>query len=355
MDFKFNAPNTITLIRVSLIPLFVFVLLANIPYKTYFSAFIFLMLSISDMFDGYLARKKQQVTDFGKLIDPIADKLLISTALIFLTLQHKIPFWITAVIISREVILTAVRIYLIPSKIIIPAELLGKIKTIVQSITIIFLLLEAPFGFILLYAAAFLTLASGFEYLINIRKKTGIKVVNLPNLITLSRFLLIIPYCYYFLDKKFNFVIVLFSIITLSDKLDGVFARLMNQKTELGSSIDSFTDWTLINLTLFLLCLKGHLSYYWFFALVIPCFVSGTMKMYYAKQLKTVPVTPIAKLSVGMIYISILLLLFEIGFNINFGLNELILTSNFLTIAVVLAYIAMAGYVFKALKVKKWI
>ena len=222
-------------------------------------------------------------------------------------------------------------------------------------ITIIFLLLEAPFGFILLYAAAFLTLASGFEYLINIRKKTGIKVVNLPNLITLSRFLLIIPYCYYFLDKKFNFVIVLFSIITLSDKLDGVFARLMNQKTELGSSIDSFTDWTLINLTLFLLCLKGHLSYYWLFALIIPSFVSGTMKMYYAKQLKTVPVTPIAKLSVGMIYISILLLLFEIGFNINFGLNELILTSNFLTIAVVLAYIAMAGYVFKALKVKKWI
>ena len=82
MKLNFNIPNTITFIRVSLIPLFVIILLTNIPYKNLLAAFIFAMLSLSDFFDGYLARKKQQVTDFGKLIDrnlesKVANKLAV--------------------------------------------------------------------------------------------------------------------------------------------------------------------------------------------------------------------------------------------------------------------------------------
>ena len=119
MKFKFNIPNKITIIRISLVPLFAIILLVKIPYKSILAAFIFGMLSISDFLDGYFARKKKQVTEFGKLIDPIADKFLISTALIFLVVQgyEGIDLWMAVVIIAREIILTGVRIYLLPSKI----------------------------------------------------------------------------------------------------------------------------------------------------------------------------------------------------------------------------------------------
>src|SRR3989344_4809374 len=149
MKFRFNIPNKITLIRVALIPLFAIILLADMPYKHILAAFIFGMLSISDFFDGYIARKKKQVTDFGKLIDPIADKLLISTALIFLV-GKGVDLWMAIAIISREVIITAIRIYLLPSKLIVPASNFGKAKTVVQSIAIVFVLLQLPFSYYLL-------------------------------------------------------------------------------------------------------------------------------------------------------------------------------------------------------------
>src|SRR3990167_9448430 len=103
MQVKFNIPNNITIIRVALIPLFAVVLLSKIPYRNELAAFIFAMLSVSDFLDGYFARKKQQVTEFGKLIDPIADKLLVSTALIFLVGKgyEGIELWMAAAIIAR--------------------------------------------------------------------------------------------------------------------------------------------------------------------------------------------------------------------------------------------------------------
>src|SRR3989344_4988874 len=192
MKFKFNIPNKITIIRVILIPLFAIILLIDIPYRELLAAFIFGMLSVSDFLDGYFARKKKQVTEFGKLIDPIADKLLISTALIFL-IGKGVEFWMAAAIILREVLLTAVRIYLIPLRIVVPASNFGKAKTIMQSIAIIFVLLKLPFSLHIMLAAVILTLISGVEYLIRIRAMTGNKIVNLPNLITLFRFLLIVP------------------------------------------------------------------------------------------------------------------------------------------------------------------
>src|SRR3989338_11273097 len=142
MKFKFNIPNKITLIRVSLIPLFAIILLVKIPYKNILAALIFGLLSISDFLDGYFARKKNQVTDFGKLIDPIADKLLISTAMIFLLIQgyKGIELWMAVAIIAREIIVTGIRIYLLPRKIVVPASNFGKAKTVVQSIAIIFVL-----------------------------------------------------------------------------------------------------------------------------------------------------------------------------------------------------------------------
>src|SRR3989338_8527691 len=162
MKFKLNIPNKITLISVGLIPLFAAILLADIPYKSILSAFIFGMLSVSDFLDGYFARKKKQVTEIGKLIDPIADKLLISTALIFL-IGKGVDLWMAVAIIAREVIITAIRIYLLPSKIVVPASNFGKAKTVVQSIAIIFVLLQLPFSSYLLLAAVILTVSSLIE------------------------------------------------------------------------------------------------------------------------------------------------------------------------------------------------
>lgn len=343
MKFKFNIPNKITLIRVALIPLFAFILLADIPYKDILAAFIFAMLSISDFLDGYFARKKKQVTELGKLIDPIADKLLISTALIFL-IGRGVELWMAITIIAREVIVTAVRIYLLPQKLVVPASSFGKAKTVVQSIAIVFILLKLPFSWHLMLVAVVLTLVSGIEYLIRIKKLTGNKIVNFPNLITLIRFLLILPFVYYFLDSKLFLSLVTFSLIAISDKLDGISARVMNQKTELGSAFDSFTDWTLIITALFLLILKGKIDFLWVLAIGVPSLISGMMKMIYAKRLKNVPVTIAARVSVALIYIAMAFILISLEYNLNF-----IYTIHLLAASAITVWIAMAAYVIKVL------
>ena len=338
MKFKFNIPNRITLIRVILIPLFITILLLDIPYKNILAAFIFGMLSISDFLDGYFARKKKQITEFGKLIDPIADKLLISTALIFL-IGKGVQLWMAVVIIAREIIVTAIRIYLLPSKIVVPASNFGKAKTVVQSIAIVFVLLQLPFSWHVILAAVLLTVVSGIEYLIRIKQMTGNKIVNLPNLITLSRFLLIIPFVYYFLQHKMSIALIFFAIITLSDKLDGISARLMNQKTELGSGLDSFTDWTLILTTFILLVIRNYIDAFWVVLLFIPSIISGILKITYAKRQKIVPVTFVARISVGLTYVTIISILINFRYNL------------YLLIAMLVAvYSAMIGYLLKGFK-----
>ena len=348
MEFKFNVPNRITLIRIALVPLFAVVLLAKIPHKNIFSAIIFVLLSVSDFFDGYIARKKKQVTDFGKLIDPIADKLLISTALIFLVIRG-LDLWIAVVIISREMILTAIRIYLLPSKLVVPAGNIGKLKTVFQSIGIVFVLLDLKAGYYLMLIAVFLTVVSGIDYIIKIRKLTGYKVVNIPNLITITRLLLIFPFAYYIENSKHLIALIIFSVITLSDKLDGISARLMDQKTELGSGLDSFTDWTVIIVSFSLLFLQGFINKSWVVLIVIPPLVSGAMKMFYARKKKTVPVTLIARLSVALTYTTLIIILLKITFHIEFFE---IVTDYLLKAILVMVYATMAVYVFKAWSIK---
>ena len=339
MKFKLNVPNYITLIRVALIPFFAFILLANIPHKELLAAFVFILLSVSDILDGYFARKKKQVTDFGKLIDPIADKLLISTALISL-IGKGVDFRMAIIIITREFIITAIRIYLLPTKIVVPASHFGKVKTVMQSIAIVFAILNLTFKSYVMFIAVFLTVFSGLEYLARIRSMTGNKIVNLPNLITLCRFLLIIPFVSYIFNDKVHIALLIFAIITLSDKLDGISARLMNQKTELGSGLDSFTDWTLIITTFMLFMIKGYITAFWVILLVIPVMISGLMKMIYARKVKTVPVTFVARLDVGLTYVTIISIL--IGF----------VYSNYLLIStIVLAYFSMTIYLIKLFSV----
>src|SRR3989338_5949237 len=154
----FSKPNQITFIRILLIPIFVIFLLMDLPYKDYIAAFIFIVLSLSDALDGYIARKHRQITKIGKLIDPIADKLLIAAALIFLI--GRIQLWMAVIIISRELIITVARILFLPKKVVIPASILGKIKTIVQIIAIVAVILNMPFNWWLMLAAVIITIVS---------------------------------------------------------------------------------------------------------------------------------------------------------------------------------------------------
>ena len=143
---------------------------------------------------------------------------------------------------------------------------------------------------------------------------TGNKIINLPNLLTLARFLLIIPFVYYFLNSEIHISLLIFAVIALSDKLDGISARLMNQRTELGSALDSFTDWTLITSTFALLSIKNYINILWVVLLVVPALISGLLKILYAKRQKIVPVTLIARISVVLTYITIIAILINFTF-----------------------------------------
>ena len=334
MEFKFNIPNKISLIRISLIPLFAFVLIADMPYKNYLAAFIFSMLSVSDFFDGYIARKKKQVTDFGKLIDPIADKLLIGTALVVLVARNSVDLWVAAVIILRELIVTAIRIYLLPSRIVVPASNFGKAKTVVQSLAIVSVLLGIPFNWHAMLAAVLLTLISGIEYFVRIRKLTGSRIVNLPNLITLARFILIIPFLYYFLDSQINISLVLFAVITLSDKLDGISARMMRQMTELGSAFDSFTDGFFLMSTLAALVYTNHLPLKTGLAIIVPILIIGMIKVYTIKKYRKIIISTVSKIAVGFGYLTSFALMIDFVYK-----------GIFVAAAIALAYLALLSFI----------
>lgn len=168
-----NLPNKITLLRVLLVPVFIVVFNLDIPYSTYFAAFIFIFAAITDSVDGYIARSQKLVTNFGKFADPLADKVLTSAALILLVGVGKIPSWIVIVIIAREFTITGFRVIAASEGVTIAASSWGKIKTITQLVSIILLLLNnfpfsyinIPMDMITLYLALIFTIISGVDYI----------------------------------------------------------------------------------------------------------------------------------------------------------------------------------------------
>lgn len=164
-----NLPNKITALRIVLIPVFVFFLFYDIPYNNWIAAIVFLLLSFTDYLDGYYARKKKLVTDVGKILDPIADKLLISVALILL-IGEWVPLWAAIIIIFREVLLTGLRFCFIKKRIVVAANFWGKSKTVMQIMAITAAILKIPGTFVLtqimIGAAVFLTVVSGILYLV---------------------------------------------------------------------------------------------------------------------------------------------------------------------------------------------
>lgn len=177
--------NIITLLRILLVPIFIVVLLTEMENKEIIAFIVFLFAAISDAFDGYIARKFDQVTDLGKFLDPIADKLLISAALVALVSLGEIETWAAAVIILREIFMTAFRFYFYMKEASFSASKIAKNKTLLQiiaiSVFIIYKKLPYPdllykIGTIILYFAVFLTVYSAVEYIIKysrVIKKEG--------------------------------------------------------------------------------------------------------------------------------------------------------------------------------------
>jgi len=170
---KWTISNQLTVSRVLLIPLFAlaFYLKGNVGYIL--AASLFALASATDWLDGYLARSRNEVTPFGRFLDPVADKLLVATALVLLVEAGHAPALLAAIIIGREIVISALREWLAQVSSIVHVSALGKWKTAVQMLATVCLLLHIEIfglnmhliGLILLWIAALLTLWSGYEYL----------------------------------------------------------------------------------------------------------------------------------------------------------------------------------------------
>lgn len=164
---KEQIPNLLTIGRILFIPIFIFILTVGNSIESHIvAAIIFAIASITDYLDGYLARKWNVVSNFGKFADPMADKLLVMSACIMLIELGMAPAWIVAVIICRELAVTGLRILLVETGgTVLAAAMPGKIKTFSQMFAIIFLLLHwTLIGQVLLYVALFFTIYSGYDY-----------------------------------------------------------------------------------------------------------------------------------------------------------------------------------------------
>lgn len=172
---KLNLPTLLTLSRIVLIPVFLF----TVYQHPVFGAFIFIVASLTDFLDGYLARRSGEVTKFGIILDPIADKFLVISALIVLVEMERLQAWIAIIIIVREFLVTGLRVVALSKDIVIPAEAGGKIKTTLQITAIICLILMTSImnmhlydaGIVLIWIAMVLSIISGIQYTISFWKK----------------------------------------------------------------------------------------------------------------------------------------------------------------------------------------
>lgn len=166
-----NLPNKLTLLRIIAIPVFIVVLMMG---HRYIATIIFIAAALTDMLDGHIARKYNLVTNFGKLMDPLADKLLVMAALVCLVELGNVAGWMVIVILAREFAVTGLRQVAAAEGIVIAAGITGKIKTITQMIAIPLLLLDnwpcryigIPLDEIFLWIAVVMTIISGIEYIV---------------------------------------------------------------------------------------------------------------------------------------------------------------------------------------------
>ena len=176
-----NLANKLTVLRIILVPIFMIFLTVNLPYGKEIATLIFILAALTDKLDGYIARSRNQITNFGKFMDPLADKLLVTAALIALVDFHVIPNWIATVIVAREFAVSGLRMIAASEGIVLAASWWGKLKTTIQIIAIIIALISlialnyniTNLNLYLTYStffsmilAAIITIISGIDYFI---------------------------------------------------------------------------------------------------------------------------------------------------------------------------------------------
>ena len=172
--FPLNLPNMLTVLRIMLVPVLVVALLGNTREGDVLAAVVFAAASLTDFVNGYLARSRQTVTTFGKLMDPLADKLLIVAALVALVSLNRVEAWVAMVIITRELAVTVLRLGATQAGVVMEASMLGKLKTCMQIALILALIAvhgQPLWVSLLLYATVLVTVVSGLDYFFGLRRR----------------------------------------------------------------------------------------------------------------------------------------------------------------------------------------
>ena len=170
-----NLPNRLSLLRVALIPVCLGLMYVSTPLFDWLALVVFLIASFTDFLDGHIARSRNLVTDFGKFVDPVADKLLVLSTMIVLTAQGKMPAWMVVIVLARELSVDGLRLVAMLGGHVIAAGKLGKLKTVSQMIAVSFAMINNwPFGSfpmkeILSYIMTAMTLWSGVDYFVKNR------------------------------------------------------------------------------------------------------------------------------------------------------------------------------------------
>jgi CDP-diacylglycerol---glycerol-3-phosphate 3-phosphatidyltransferase len=172
--FPLNLPNALTLLRIVAVPVVVVALLGETPNGDALAAAVFALAALTDGLDGYFARSRDAVTTFGKLMDPLADKLLITAALVSLVSLNRLQAWVAMVIIAREIAVTGLRVIAAERGIVIAASWMGKLKTVLQIAAVFALIAVDPAPVwvdVLVYVAVAVTLISGADYFFGLRRR----------------------------------------------------------------------------------------------------------------------------------------------------------------------------------------
>lgn len=161
-----NLANKLTMLRIILVPVFLLIISINkTQYGIWAATAVFVIAAITDTLDGYIARSRNQITTFGKLMDPLADKLIVTSALVALVEMQKLPAWVVMIIIAREFLITGLRAIAASEGIVIAASPIAKFKTISQIIAVIVTLLQIKYSYIFMTIAVIITIVSGVDYL----------------------------------------------------------------------------------------------------------------------------------------------------------------------------------------------
>lgn len=163
-----NTPNKLTLLRILMIPVFLVILYIDFPYHQYVALAVFILASVTDFVDGYLARKNNQVTDFGKFMDPLADKMLVMSAMLWFVEMGRMPAWALLIVVVREFGVSGLRLVAVDNGRVIAAGWSGKVKTFSTMVGICLMLLPVPpvVDYLVVAVIVVTTVYSGVEYFV---------------------------------------------------------------------------------------------------------------------------------------------------------------------------------------------